>query len=211
VVERRFSELGGFWGVVRLYDCYWRENGTLARQRVKPLRGAIMATIISSVFILAVGVLVWLWGIIHDPGKEAICYTFVVALSVSTCVVIPDQFVKYSNLPGRVLGGFPEDIPLTPMWWGFLIGTYASVVVLRNQGLDFLQDVLNILRQFPESKDIGIFGFPILWLMIIFALTKHFLSAGARAGWRTWGIFWCSWVIGVIACEILAFLMVGAL
>ena len=97
MVERKFSESGGFWGVIRLYDyCYWRENGTLARERVQPLRGAVMATVISSLFILAVGVLLWLWGIIHYPGKETICCIFVVALSVSTCVIIPDQFVKYA-------------------------------------------------------------------------------------------------------------------
>jgi len=207
VFQRRVSE-NGFWNVAKGYQCYTHRTGEPSlKDHSHPLVGIINAFLISLTIFMLIYIIALLWSELSQTGVIARPYLISGGLFIISCLILPYFFVLYSNLPGGIRD-FPDDMPLTPIWWGALIGAYGWIAILKLYGIDLATEVLSILEGIPVIKGVSLIGLPIAWFIIIRMLTKGFLDHRDIGEWnRSQAIFHFSWGISTAACIALSIIL----
>jgi hypothetical protein len=205
IEPKSFRETGGFLRVIRGYKVYTRKKGKSGGYiEASPLRGFILGCSLSCLILLVIFLILLGLRIRYHFVQNISVWIFSFSLSLVLIIVFPDLFTKFARLPSRVID-LPQNAPLSLMWWGILMSLYGIAVCVKYTGtFDLIKWAKNAI---PYFKNIGELGLPIVWFIVIASLSP-FPLADLKLPRSIWYIFWTSWVIDAIACEILGLFLV---
>lgn len=134
-------------------------------------------------------------------------YVFFLCIFVLTCgILLPDTFVKYAQLTGRVTE-FPNDFPWTASYWGLIMSIYGTLAILIKDGIWTYHTVNQIIAKLVPFKVIqewGLRGFPWFAVGLIMSATLIMFS-DRLPPFPTWVCLFFSCLIGALTAYLLSF------
>ena len=85
---------------------------------------------------------------------------------------------------------------------------YSSLAIIKRNSAELFDELLMLIQKAPFLGKLTLIEIPMVCFLAIAILTLILLSFGKRPGWRAVGVFFVSWVVGLIGCEGLAIYLV---
>lgn len=206
---RKPVNYGGFWKVAK-EGCimYGAVSGRPLKKNNEiclPLRGMLFGGRNALIIMMVILMVMIFFTFVNPEWFFALIVLYFIILFFTVAIVLPDHFVKYSNLVGRFWGCLSSaDAPKTAMLWGAATSVYTISLMLRlTTGVDVVSKIATNTVWVGGS----VFGIPVVLALTKLAFDAVMLSQfGLRL--ETWtlhtifpagiGILYCWFIGGII-------------